>query len=36
MEMFNLMEMFKSNVGLQLVYICVPAGLHLMPTAVVL
>jgi len=31
------MEMFKSNDSLQLellAYICVPAGLHVMPTAV--
>jgi len=29
------MEMFKSNDTPQLAYICVPAGLHAMPTAVV-
>jgi len=27
--------MFKSNVSLQLAYICAPAGLHAMPTAIV-
>jgi len=27
--------MFKSNDSLQLAYICVPAGLHAMPTAIV-
>jgi len=29
------MEMFKSNDSLQLAYICVPAGLHAMPAAIV-
>jgi len=29
------MEMFKSNDSLQLAYICVPAGLHVMLTAIV-
>jgi len=29
------MEMFKSNDSLQLAYICVPAGLNAMPTAIV-
>jgi len=29
------MEMFKSNDSLQLAYICAPAGLHAMPTAIV-
>jgi len=29
------MEIFKTNVSLQLAYICAPAGLHAMPTAIV-
>jgi len=29
------MEMLKSNDGLRLAYICAPAGLHAMPTAIV-
>jgi len=29
------MEMFKSNDSLQLAYICAPAGLYAMPTAIV-
>jgi len=31
----SLIEMFKSNDILLLVHICVPAGLHAMPTAIV-
>jgi len=33
--MCSLTEMFKSNDSLQLAYICVPAGLHAMPTSIV-